>query len=496
MGLFDLFRGKGDALRDQLFDAAARGNAEALEAFCRENADAVEAAFPAWTKVPSELRRDPARVAAYAQGLMAVARCLAERLGRKGPLVRLVGTPETNPVLRWQEALRTAKKAKDDALYAEAADLIAPVIDEMRRLAGTGVTSLLPIALGWLGECRFQTGNAAAALGPMEEARRLCEQAGDEQGARAYLANCVEILRYLGRGAEAAACLEALADRLPAEEADATRRRAARLRAGEPLLRVTVLHEKREYEIDELPRIPQGKIEVLLRRNRITLHPTGLAIERGREAGAHGNYLKALEEFDAAGRSDPYDPDPPYLAGLALMHLDRYMEAIPRFELAERLAPGWIHVRSDLWMARELATGRLDRGTFLAVRVAEDGAIPPEKKLELLDGALSKAPRVALLHLLRGEQLVQLGRPPDAASAFRAGLALEADPDTRTRLLLSAALALPPDAPERAELLRQAVSVNGNLTAAAMATLALRRESTLGDVERDGTSVPRKSVVR
>ncbi len=475
MGLFDLFKGKGDALRDKLLDAAGRGDAEGFEALCRDHAGEIEAAFPSWATCPASIRGDQAKVAAYAQGLLAVARCLAERHGRKGPLDRLVGTAETNPVLRWQESLRTAKRMKDDALYAEAADHLAPVIEEMRRLSGSGVTSLLPIALGWLGECRFQTGDAAAALAPMEEARRLCEQARDEQGSRAYLANCVEIHRYLGKGAEAAACLEALAQRQSGEEAAATRTRAARVRTGEPLLRVTVLHEKLEYELDDLPAVPQGKFEVLLRRNRITLHPAGLAIERGREAGAKGEYEKALAEFDAAARCDPFDPDPPYLGGLTLLHLDRYAEAVGRLELAERLAPGWFHVRSDLWMARELTAGRLSRGAFLAVRVAEDGDMPPEKKLELLDGALGKAPRVALLHLLRGEQLARLGQGPTAAAAFSEGLGLDADPDTRTRLLLSAALMLPPDAAERATLLREAASLNGNLTAGAMAALALRR---------------------
>ncbi len=476
MGLFDFLKGKGDALRDQLFDAAARGDAEGFEKLCRENAAAIEAAFSSWATCPVAIRRDQAKVAAYAQGLMAIARCLAERLGRKGPLDRLVGTAETNPVLRWQETLRTAKKVKDEAFYADAADLLAPVIEEMGRLTGTGVTSLLPVALGWLGECRFQTGDAAAALGPMEQARRLCEQSGDEQGSRAYLANVVEIQRYLGRGAEAAACIDRLAERLTGDEAEAARRRAALLRKGEPLLRVTVLHEKWEHELDELPEVPTGKFEVLLRRNRITLHPTGLAIERGREAGSKGEYAKSLAEFEEAARCDPFDPDPPYLGGLTLLHMDRFEEAVRQLELAERLAPGWFHVRSDLWMARELAAGRLQRGTFLAARVAEDGAIPPEKKLELLDGAIDKAPRVALLHLLRGEQLARLGKR-EASAAFREGLSMDADPDTRTRLLLSAALTLPPDDKDRRALLREAADLGGNLTAAAMAALALRRRA-------------------
>ncbi len=475
MGLFDFLKGKGEVLRDQLFDAAARGDAEGFETLCRENAEAIEAAFSSWATCPVAIRRDQAKVAAYAQGLMAIARCLAERLGRKGPLDRLVGTAETNPVLRWQETLRTAKKLKEEASYADAAGLLAPVIEEMTRLSSAGVTSLLPIALGWLGECRFQTGDAAAALDPMDEARRLCEQSGDDQGLRAYLANVVEIQRYLGKGAEAAACVERIAERLTGGEAEGARRRAAMLRAGEPLLRVTVLHEKREYELDDLPDVPTGKFEVLLRRNRITLHTSGLAIERGREAGAKGEYAKALAEFEKAARCDPFDPDPPYLGGLTLLHLDRYEEGVGRLELTERLAPGWFHVRSDLWMARELLAGRLQRGTFLAVRVSEDGTIPPEKKLELLDGAIEKAPRVALLRLLRGEHLARLGRGAEASAAFREGLSLDAEPDTRTRLLLSAALTLPSDDKDRRSLLREAADLGGNLTAAAMAALALRR---------------------
>ncbi len=232
MGIFDFLRRRtpGDLLRERLFDLAARGDAAGFEAACRENAEAIEAAFAGWKTVPTAVRKDPARVGAWANALLAIARCLAERLARRGPMDDLVGTPETNPVLRWQETLRTVKGLKDDASYADAADLLAPVVEEMRRITGTGVASLLPIALGWIGECRFQAGDAAGAVAPMEEALSLCEKAGDDQGTRAYLGNLAEVHRYLGRGADAAALLERLADRVGGGEGAVLRRRAARTR--------------------------------------------------------------------------------------------------------------------------------------------------------------------------------------------------------------------------------------------------------------------------
>lgn len=477
MGIFDFLRKPGpeEALRDLLFQAVARGDAEALEAACREHGAEIVAAFPSWKTVPPEVRRDAARVSAYAALLMAIARCMADRLGLHAPLEELVGTPETNPVLRWQAALEETRRRMDEAKYAEAAERLSPLAEEIRGATGSAVASLLPIVLGWLGECRFQVGDAAGAIAPTEEALRLCEEANDAQGARAHLGSLCEFHRYLGKGAEAASRLDRLAELSDAEAADFLRARATLLRAGEPVLRVTLFDGKREHELDALAKVPEGKLDILYRRDRPSLRPCLMAVERGRELGSKGKFQEALAEFERAAKLDPHDPDPPYLAGLTLLHLDRYVEAVRELERVEQLAPGWFHSRSDLWLARGLAMKRVERGTFLAVRVSEDGEFPPAEKLELLDAAVGKAPKVPMLHLHRAEQLRKLGRAKEAEAACRAGLALEADDETRTRLLGLLAMTVGGEE-ERRGLFEQAAALSGHLVVGAMATLALRRD--------------------
>lgn len=65
------------------------------------------------------------------------------------------------------------------------------------------------------------------------------------------------------------------------------------------------------------------------------------------------------------------------------------------------------------------------------------------------------------------------GRESDARAALRAGLQADPDPDVRTRLLVELGT-LTDDADERNGLYREAVTLNGNLLAAASAAVALR----------------------
>ena len=69
--------------------------------------------------------------------------------------------------------------------------------------------------------------------------------------------------------------------------------------------------------------------------------------------------------------------------------------------------------------------------------------------------------------------LALLGRTADARTALLEGLAADPDPDVRTRLLVELA-ALTDDSSGRAGRYDEAVSVNGNLVAAASACIALR----------------------
>ncbi len=85
---------------------------------------------------------------------------------------------------------------------------------------------------------------------------------------------------------------------------------------------------------------------------------------------------------------------------------------------------------------------------------------------------LSRTPHLAPLHLLHGQNLNRLGRSVEAQASYREGLTCDPDPDTKTRLLVELGV-LVADPAERVQLLQEAQALNGNLVAAATATLAL-----------------------
>src|SRR5207248_4529444 len=134
-----------------------------------------------------------------------------------------------------------------------------------------------------------------------------------------------------------------------------------------------------------------------------SLRPAQVLIDRGDQLGSRDAFEEALEAFRAAARADRHEPHAHYEAGVTLLSLQRYAEAVEAYEATEALAPGWFHCRADLWLAQQLALGNLDHETFLALHVLEDGELPPEEKVCLAAQALSHTPRLAPLHLLHGQ---------------------------------------------------------------------------------------------
>jgi tetratricopeptide (TPR) repeat protein len=253
------------------------------------------------------------------------------------------------------------------------------------------------------------------------------------------------------------------------------RRRAARMSAGEPLVRMVAVMDGETFELDELPANVSGKVSFVFERNRISLGGVTALVEEGRRHGDAGDHQRALAAFEAAARLDPSDPEPTYLAGLALLELGRYAEAIERYDTTERLAPGWYHCRADRWLASELAAGRLSPETYQTVRTLGDGPATPEEKARLAAAALALTPDLPVLYLLRAEALNRIGSAATAAVVARAGLERNPEPDVRTRLLVTLSQVTAPD--ERRSLLQQAIALDGNRTAAAMARLMLQHEA-------------------
>ena len=458
-----------------MFGAIASGDAAKAEAVCRAQREAIAAEFPGWCTVPDELRRDPQALQRYASSLIATAQLFEERLGDASLIERLRGGDGgDHPLAAWQRELAAARDEMAALRYGEAAARLRRLLDETRELIGTAVDQLRPVTLGFLGECLFQQGDAAGALAPLEQALTLCDAAGDGEGILAYLGNLYEVHRYLGQGEPAADYAEQLAAGLEqlgrAADAARYRTRAALARGGEPRNRINVvLEDGRQVELDQVGP-PSGRLRFVFERDRITLR---LAAELGRRAGAAGaagRLEEALALFRAAAAADPHDPHPRYEAGVTLLALRRYADAVAEYEATEALAPGWFHCRADLWLARELRAGRLAHGTFEALRALEDVPAEPAAKLAIADDALRAAPRVAALHYHRSRALEQLGRGDDAFAALGAGLACDPEPDIRTRLLVQLAMLL--DGEPRAALLAEARELGADLLAAAIARLS------------------------
>ncbi len=465
-----------DELRRLLLDAAAGDDLDMLERLCREHEEAILAHFPQWRTMPPGVRDVPPLAERYGQGLVAIAQCFEQRLGRPELLRLLMGTPENNPLARWQRTLDQAQKLMEEVRFAEAASLLTDCFIDVRGLKGSGVAAYLPVTFGLLGECHFQAGEAARAVPPTEKALELCTQAGDAEGVAAYLGNLYEIHRYLGDAETAAACADRLADALERQgnspEAGRYRKQARLVRAGEPRNRVIADVDGRRFEMDEVLTGTPGRVQFAFERNRLTLRPAQVLTERGKQAAGAGNFEEALDLFRQAARADRWAPDPHYQAGLTLLYLERYEEGAAQYEETEELAPGWFHCRSHLWLARQLALGRLNQAVFRLYHVLEDGPLSPRQKVDMAERALRQVPALAFIHRARGKALQALGQPAGAEAAFREGLRCVEEPDLQTRLLVDLA-AVTGDAGEKNRLLRQAADLQGNLVGAATAAVLL-----------------------
>ena len=489
MGLLDRFRRKKDEpspdperLRDLLFDAAARGEQGRVVELCRAHREAILRHIHDWKVVPEPVRGDPAAVQRWGHGLVSVAVTFERELGDPS-ILRLFQPPdEQNPLAQWDQKLAAAKGLMEAHRYAEAKDLLNDLLIDVRDLVAVGNISYHGLTHGHLGSCAFSMGDAAGAKSHFEHALALCQQQNDREGVAVYLGLLYDVHRYLGEASAAAAyarrAAKAVRARGQADDADRWDRRAAMAEAGEPLNRVVVSLDDRDYELDEVPGdLRSVTVRFGFVRNRPSLGLCKALTEEGGALGGRGEYYEALGAFRRAAKVDRFDPQPRYEEGLTLMYLERYAEAAEYFAATEQLAPGWYNCRGDRWLAEQLAAGEVPHAVFLLLRTEDSTpeSAPYEQRLGLADEAVRHLPRFAPLHLFRGRTLEALGREPEAAGAYRTGLAADPEPDVRTRLCLSLH-AVEPSGDEKKRLLEAAAALadSGNLMAASMARVILR----------------------
>ena len=458
-----------DALRERLYEAVAREDAQALVALCAANRKLIRASFDRWCVLGPEIAGDPRRVEQHGHRLNAIARCLADRLGDRSLLARFQAK---SPGPRWVRELEQADGLKAKHRFEDALALLLPLENDLKKWSGIPAVRMRGLVAGRIGHCLFQTLQAEAALARFEESSDLCGQADDQQGIRVHLGNRIEALRWLDRHREAAPLAARLADLLEKDGAaiDAARWRSrSRVMAnGEPLLRATFKVGDRVFELDELPGGFSGRGDVLFERNRFALLRCELLTREGTSHAEAGRYEKALASFAAAMKADPFEPQPHYETAFTHLLHQRYDQAIESYERTHQLAPGWFQVRSQTWLARQLQAGRFHSTVPMALRHLE--AAPPREGTEL-GGVLTGAfPDLPGAWALLADHLQKLGRAQDAEVAIRSGLACAEDIDVRTRLLVS--LAALDNTRHRAEL-EEAAALNGNLTAGALARVLL-----------------------
>ncbi len=451
-------------------------NAETLAATCLKHRDEIVERFERWRVVPPENRNDQRKVALHVQVVMAIAQTFATRLNDPSLLASLHGDSTSNPLIQWELKLKEAAALAEQLRYDEARTLLTDLLIDVRGLQGTGVEQKLPVTHGLLGNCVLHSGDAAAAVGHYQTALRLCEKAGDAEGVLTYNSSLYEAHRYLGEREAASDYAIRVADLLAryGRTADVARfRRQAKLvMAGEPLNRAVIYIGDVRYEVEEVPRQVQGVLKIFYERNRIALQLGEGLTQQAIEKASAGEYDEAVALFERASAVDRYHPHPHYGRGLALLRLGRYEEAAESYEAAERLAPGWFICRSDLWVARQLAAGALPHEAFEVLRVLEDSRQEAGEKLELAERGLGAFANMPHLHFHRGLNLMALKREADAERAFRAGLGMDPEVDVKTRLLLNLALSVA-SRDEKLTLIREAVMLNGNLSAGAMAKVQL-----------------------
>lgn len=473
MGWFDFLKRsdpKPDDVRQDLFDAF---DPERFEKLCLRYETVLVEHAVSWAKVPEAIREDAGATQRYAEMLIALAQWLASR-GHAELLETIMGGAANNPLRRADAQLGAAQELMEALRFAEAAEVLSELKQSFEGLEGPGRDHYEAFIEGFLGQCWFQLGRAAEGVAPTRRAHELCVAAGDVGAAAGYLSNLFEMHRYQGDATSAARVAEQIAELVnDAEDAPRWRKRAAVVKAGEPLCRVVAVIDDEVFELDELPAVGERRVQFVFERNRITLQPCAARVQEGKALGSEANFEAAVEAFRQASEHDGYDPDPWYQLGFTHMCLGRYGEAVTAYDRAEELAPGWFHCREDRFVAQLLLDESIDDETRATLAELEDGDAPPRAKLAMAEAALDAHPELSLLHLHRGIALMNLDRKDDALAAFRRGLeATWRVPAIETRLL--ARLASVADGEERDDAIDRAIALDGDRVSAAIAR-TLRR---------------------
>ncbi len=467
-----------EELRSRLFAAYAAKDGAGLAALCRAHADVIAAHFAEWKDHTSEATGSRQVLERQVETLAAIAAFFQRVLGRPELQRVLVPPGQAEPPSSWRATLKHARALMEELDFDRAAGMIGDFLIDIRDFRGSAVGNYVAAANSLLGQCDFLRGRVREAEAPLVLAARICEEAGQPANLRANLETLFEVYRYLGRGEQAAGLAERIAGlcaRLgETRQGEYWGEQAVILRAGEPLNRVVVRLGDRYLELDRAFPEAGEDVELVYRRNRLTLRSAQMLVDEGERRAAAGDLEGALGRFRAAAAIDAFDPHARYLAAITLSYLERAAEALQSYRDTERLAPGWFNARAYLELSLGMVRGEVDPALFrLFTQMLADAPSDPAERLATAGQLLEAYPDLAIAHLGRGASFARLERRVEAAAAYRRGLACAKDDDMRTRLHLAMGI-VTADPEERRALLQRAADLEGNPMASAMATLALR----------------------
>ncbi|MDB5289503.1 MAG: hypothetical protein JWL69_744, partial [Phycisphaerales bacterium] len=463
-----------ERLREMLAAAVAAKDGDRLNQLATAHRDVIKHHFANWQRVPIAMREDQAAMQKYANFLIVIAQYFRDVFNDPSLLKLLTGDEADSPLAQWQNKLRQSDAYVNELRFDDARALLEKALADIQTLKTSGPVSYHAVTEGKLAHCHFHAGDPLTARPYAEHALALSEEKGDEQGTAASLRELYDLHRYLGNWDLAAG----YADRLAAHalksghppESQRWAKQAQLVRAGEPLCRMTFWVNDAHYEADNLPTLTGAKVRYGFMRNRAPLGISQGLVMRAGQLAQTGKFEESLAELRAAAKADPFDPQPHYQLAATLMHLERASEAVPEYDATEALAPGWFFCRAERWLAAEIAEGREDIATSRVLRTEEmpAEAMTVEQRINAIEDALTRATSARpLLHLYHGKCLTALEKRTEAEAAFRAGLELVQEPDTRSRLLIELQNVVPAEE-EKIRLLREAAAVTGgNLIASA-----------------------------
>ncbi len=481
MGFFSNFFGKSPSTPDQvlaaLIAAASAQNEARIQKLCAAHRDLILTSFPAWSKIPPELQKDDAQAQLQIKALIAIAQTFQQKFNDPSLLNRLLGTPADNPLLKWQEDLTLAQTQMQDLEFSQAKETLTNLLIDSRQLTGPAKDELLPVTHGALASCLFQLSRIDDAQHQFKTAQSLCQQQNDTEGFLTYSESLFELFRYAGDSKAASDAADELSKHLnrgnQIHRAERFKTRAQIIRNGEPLCRIILSVNEKQLELSQVGKI-HGNVRFLFERNRLTLQLAQHQNQLGGQLGSQMKSEEALTHFAQAAKIDPFDPVCHYDAGLTHTILGNFNQAITEYEITQTLAPGWFNINFDLWLAEQLASGRLPHQAFMAHLLLDNKSLPPEEVIKQAKNAVDQFPDVPFLRFDLGIIFAQSGDASSALAQLEKALTLDPEPDIHTRLLMQSAALLEPGQ-LRTQLLTQAVELNGNLLAAAMAQVTLKQ---------------------